>query len=271
MSPADAPFVRPAAPRPPRSRPLRAVVALVLREIATAQGRVAGGYLWAVAEPVAAVALLSMVFALAFTAPPLGQDFALFYASGYLPFMLYMDLAQKTGVALRFSRPLLAYPAVSWIDAIMARFVLNLLTQLVVITVILGGLAALSPDRLALRADLLAQGLGLAALWGLGIGTLNAFLFGWWPIWERLWSIATRPLFIMSGIVFLPEAVPAPWGIWLQANPLVQSIALTRSGLYPGYDPDWTTPLLAGVTALLPLALGLALLRRHAARLLHEM
>lgn len=267
MLPADVPFPRPALARPPS----RAIVALVLREIATAQGRIAGGYLWSVAEPVAAVALLSAVFALAFTAPPLGQDFALFYATGYLPFMLYMDLAQKTGVALRFSRPLLAYPAVSWIDAIIARFVLNLLTQLLVITIMLGGLAVLSSDRLVLRPDLLAQGLGLAAVWGLGIGTLNAFLFGWWPVWERLWTIVTRPLFIISGIVFLPEAVPAPWNTWLQINPLTHAIGLTRAGLYPGYDPVWTAPLVVGAVALVPLTLGLALLCRHASQLLHEM
>lgn len=164
MLPADVPFPRPALARPPS----RAIVALVLREIATAQGRIAGGYLWSVAEPVAAVALLSAVFALALTAPPLGQDFALFYATGYLPFMLYMDLAQKTGVALRFSRPLLAYPAVSWIDAIIARFVLNLLTQLLVIAIMLGGLAVLSSDRLVLQPDLLAQGWGLLRSGGWG-------------------------------------------------------------------------------------------------------
>ena len=146
-------LTRPVARRPP----LRAITALILREVATAQGRVAGGYLWAVAEPVAAVALLSVVFAMAFAAPPLGQSFALFYATGYLPFMLHADLAQKIGVALRFSRPLLSYPAISWIDAILARFLLNLLTQAVIIVVVLGGLAMFVQDRLDLRPDAVAS------------------------------------------------------------------------------------------------------------------
>ncbi len=251
--------------------PFRAISALILREIATAQGRVAGGYLWAIVEPVAAVALLAIVFALAFAAPPLGKDFALFYATGYLPFALYLDLAQKTGVALRFSRPLLSYPAVSWIDAILARFVLNLLTQTVVIALVLGALSGLATDRLVLHPELLAQGLALAAVWGFGVGVMNAFLFGWWPVWERLWSIANRPLFIISGIVFLPEAVPPPFNNWVLANPLTQAIALTRSAIYPGYDVNWVTPLLSASIALIPLAVGLLLLHRHAPRLLHEM
>ena len=60
----------------------RATLALILREMSTSYGRTPGGYLWAVAEPVAAVALLTVVFALAFDHPPIGRDFALFYASG---------------------------------------------------------------------------------------------------------------------------------------------------------------------------------------------
>ena len=45
---------------------LRAISALILREMATAHGRIRGGYLWAVAEPVAAVTLLVLVFSVAF-------------------------------------------------------------------------------------------------------------------------------------------------------------------------------------------------------------
>ena len=54
---------------------LRAISALILREMATAHGRIRGGYLWAVAEPVAAVALLVLVFSVAFEQPPLGRCF----------------------------------------------------------------------------------------------------------------------------------------------------------------------------------------------------
>ena len=67
----------------------RAIGALVLREMATTFGRSPGGWLWAVAEPVAVIALLSFAFSLAFRSPSLGTSFPLFYATGYLPFLLF--------------------------------------------------------------------------------------------------------------------------------------------------------------------------------------
>lgn len=247
---------------------VRATAALVLREMATAHGRVPGGYLWAVAEPVAAVALLAGIFAMAFDQPPLGRDFALFYASGYLPFMLYGDLAQKIGVALRFSRPLLGYPAVTWGDAIAARFVLNTLTHLVIAVLVLGGCLWLAGGPVLVMPGPLALGFGLAALLGLGIGALNAFLFEAAPIWERIWAILNRPLFILSGVLFLPDAVPRPHSGWLEWNPLVHVIAVARAGLYPTYRPDWTAPgFVLGLAALCGVA-GLWALHRRARHLL---
>ncbi|WP_336096903.1 ABC transporter permease [Roseovarius sp. CH_XMU1461] len=246
----------------------RATLALILREMSTSYGRTPGGYLWAVAEPVAAVALLTVVFALAFDHPPIGRDFALFYASGYLPFAYYSDLVQKIGVALRFSRPLMAYPKVSWWDALMARFLLNSLTNLVVIGLVLGAIVALSRTPLRPDAGALAAGLGLAAALGAGFGILNAFLFEAFPIWERAWAILNRPLFILSGVLFLPDAVPRPYDDWIWLNPLVHVIAQMRAGLYSGYAPDALSPGYVLGIAALSLLMGLLLLRRHARQLL---
>lgn len=88
----------------------RTIVALMLREMVTTYGRSPGGYIWAIVEPVAAIALLSFVFSIAFRSPPLGDNFPLFYASAYLPFMLFLDVNNKLATAIKFSRPLLAYP-----------------------------------------------------------------------------------------------------------------------------------------------------------------
>ncbi|MFU1478515.1 ABC transporter permease [Roseovarius sp. C7] len=246
----------------------RATLALILREMSTSYGRTPGGYLWAVAEPVAAVALLTVVFALAFDHPPIGRDFALFYASGYLAFALYSDLVQKIGVALRFSRPLMAYPRVSWWDALMARFLLNSLTNLLVIGLVLGAIIALSQTPLRLETRALAAGLGLAMALGAGLGCLNAYLFEAFPVVERAWAILNRPLFILSGVLFLPDAVPRPYDSWIWANPLVHVIAQVRAGLYPGYAPDALSPLFVLAIAGLTLLTGLLLLRCHARALL---
>jgi capsular polysaccharide transport system permease protein len=85
----------PLRPRPGAEDPwaafLRVQGALILREIATRYGRTPGGFLWAVAEPVAAVLVLTAALSMVVHAPSLGTSFVVFYASGYLPFLLLRD------------------------------------------------------------------------------------------------------------------------------------------------------------------------------------
>lgn len=249
---------------------LRAMCALILREMATTHGRTRGGYLWAVIEPVAAVALLVVVFSVAFEQPPLGRSFALFYASGYLPFMIYSDLAQKVGVALRFSKPLLTYPAVTWWDALCARFVLNTLTHIVVLVLVLGAILLTEPRTLRPDVAQILAGVALAATLGFSLGTLNAYLFEAMPAWERIWAIANRPLFILSGVLFLPDAVPDPYAEWLLYNPLVHVIGMLRAGVYPSYGAIWVDVGFVLEVSAMMLIPALVLLRSNARDLLMQ-
>ena len=153
-----------------------------MREMVTTYGRTPGGYLWAVLEPVAAITLLSIVFSLAFRAPSLGTSFALFYASAFLPFMMFNDIVNKLASALRFSRPLLAYPVVGFLDAIVARFVLNLLTHLLVLVVVLAGIFAFIAPPAIIDVPVILGAIAMAAALSLGVGCLNCFLLTAFPV-----------------------------------------------------------------------------------------
>ncbi|MBB4208469.1 ABC transporter permease [Roseinatronobacter bogoriensis] len=100
---------------------LRAVAALVLREMSTRYGRTPGGYLWAIPEPLGLIVILSLAFSLLARPPALGTSFLLFKATGLMILHAFMVLCGQVGNALTFSRPLLRYPRVAWIDAVMAR------------------------------------------------------------------------------------------------------------------------------------------------------
>jgi capsular polysaccharide transport system permease protein len=227
----------------------------MLREMSTTHGRLPGGYLWAVAEPLAGIALLSAIFAIGFHAPALGTSFPLFYATGLLPFLAFSDITGKLAQALNFSRPLFAYPAVGVADALLARFLLAVLTQIAVASLLLGGILFLNETRATPDMAILAQAAGLLAVLSLGIGTMNCLLIGLLPLWQRIWSIAMRPMFLISGVFFTFESVPLPWRDLLWWNPLVHIVGLVRRGLYPGYDAAYVSP-----AYLLALGLGVALL-----------
>ena len=283
-SPAEtgAPALRPSAPG--SSAPLRAavgqaqvrfrmarvIVALMLREIATRYGRSPGGYLWEIAEPVAGIALLSSVFALTFAMPAIGTNFALFYASGYLVFQMYHDIANKVATSLRFSRPLLAYPAVTFVDALLARLILNVATHLVVVVVVIGGIALIYDLPLVMDVGTVLHALGLTALFAAGLGTLNCFLMMRFPVWERAWSILSRPLFLMSGVFFTYGAMPTQAQHILWYNPLIHAVGLTRKGIYGTYNADYVSPFYVYSVSIVLLFFGLLLLNRHHSRLLES-
>ena len=248
----------------------RSVFALMLREMVTTYGRSPGGYLWAVLEPVAAIALLSFAFSLAFRAPSLGVSFPLFYATGYLPFMLFHDVSAKTAGAIRFSLPLLNFSALTWVDVILARFFLNLFTHLVTAALVIGGLILLLDARATFDMAHVLAGFGLAALLALGVGLINAYLFLAFPAWERVWQVLTRPLFIMSGVFFLFEDLPQEIQGFLWFNPLFHLTGETRRGFYATYPADYVSLSFMLLLALGTGLVGVLLLSRHADGLIHK-
>lgn len=264
--------VIPDQPRTANVRPTasRAIAALILREMSTTHGRSPGGYLWSVIEPLAAITLMSYVFSLILRSPSLGENFSLFYATGYLTYFLFHDMTNKVATAIRFSRPLLTFSVVRISDTIFARATLNALTQLLVIVIVLGTLLFL--DGAQYRVDLASvmKGLSMAAALGLGIGSVNCFLFESFPAWERIWGVLTRPLFIVSGVFFIFEDIPTQFARILWFNPLFHATGEVRRGIYPMYDPDYISEVYAYGVALFAMATGLLLLSRFSEKLLHK-
>lgn len=256
--------------RPRKFRTARTVSALVLREMSTTYGRTSLGYLWALMEPVAGIMLLTLVFSITFHAPPLGTNFALFYASGLMPFMMYMDLSGKIATSLRFSQPLLFYPGVTFVDAILARVVLNIFTELMVFTLVMSGIIIGMDVDVILDVPAILYGIAMAFALAIGVGTMNCFLLTMFPVWERAWAILNRPLLIVSCVLFTLDSVPQPFQDFLWWNPLVQIVGQVRSGIYPTYDANYVSALYVfGVSGVL-LAAGLLLLDRYKSYLIND-
>ena len=238
-------------------------MALVLREMSSSYGRSPGGYLWAVLEPVAGIALLTLIFSTGFRSPPLGDNFAIFYATGMLPFQLFTSVSAAVAASILYSKALLSYPSVTYVDAILGRFILNILTQLVVSCLVFGGILLLFDTRTQLDIMTLLGAFSLAALLALGIGTLNCFLISMVPVWQRIWSVLTRPLFIISCIFFTFESIPMPYRDWLWYNPLVHVVGLARAAFYPSYDAQYASPVYVICVGAISLLVGLIFLHRY--------
>jgi len=253
----------PAQAKPRRFTTVRTVLALVLREMSTRYGRTPGGYIWAILEPLGAILVLSIGFSLVFRTPALGTSFILFYATGYLPFSLYQGLSNTISKATNFSKPLLKYPVVTWLDAILARFFLNSLTEILVSILLLSGILSMTESRAVLNLPSAVEAVMLSMLLGLGVGVLNCALMGLFPLWEMIWSIVTRPLFLASGVFFLFDDMPKFAQEILWYNPLIHIIGLARTGFYATYTASYVSHVYVVGVSLTLLAMGLILMGRY--------
>lgn len=258
-------------PQKPRSfRTSRTLAALLLREMSSTYGRTSVGYLWAILEPAAAIFLLTLVFSATLRTPGLGTSFALYYASGLLPFMAYSEISAKVSQALRFSKPLLAFPVITYVDPFLARGLLGAFAHMVIAMIVYSLIIIGFGLDVILDFPLLLMGYAMAFSMGFGVGVMNSFLFMKFPFWERLWGVLTRPLFFISCIFFLFETVPEPYRSFLWFNPLVHVTGRVREGIYATYEPSYISSIYVFGIALCLITLGFLLLRRHYRDLIHR-
>ena len=242
---------------------MRTISALVLREMSTRYGRTPGGYIWSLLEPIAAILFLSLGFSLVIRTPPLGTSFLLFYTTGFLPFNMYNNISNTTARAINYSKALLKFPAVTWLDAIFARLLLNSLTNVLIMVLLIGSVYFIVDARSTVDVPLAVMAVALSIFVGFAVGTVNCVLLGLFPLWELAWSIITRPLFIASGVLFLYRDLPEGAQQILWFNPIMQITGMMRAAFYSTYDASYASvSYILGVSLAL-LTLGLILMGRY--------
>jgi capsular polysaccharide transport system permease protein len=261
LPPAQSPRVKHGSERPFGS--FRVISALMLREMATRYGKSPGGYAWALIEPLGAILILATAMSFLFRSPALGNSYILFYATGILPFGLYQSVSNNMSRSINFSRALLFYPAVTWADAVAARFFLNILTELLVKVIIFSVVLLMTDSQALLSVGPIMLSVLSCIVFGAGIGMLNCALIGLFPVWMNVWSILTRPLFLLSGIFFLYESVPPVAQTIMWYNPLIHIIGMMRAGFYATYTPTYTSPIYVMSVGLICLFLGTVLMARY--------
>ena len=260
---------RAAAGHPVPLQWLRVLFALVVREMATKFGRSWGGYLWAIAEPLGGIMLLTVAFSFAFRKPPLGTNFALFYATGIIPFFLFsnVDRLGRPGDRLEPRAAHLSGGAARSTRCF-AKFVTDFLTMFVVGVLLYTGIILYYDLPVTLDLAAIFNGFLLMGLLGLGFGTLNCVIYGFWPTWRHVWNVLTKPLFIVSGMFYTFESLPPEAQAMLWYNPLIHAIGLMRSGFYAGYNAGYVAPLYVLGIAGGCFLIGAYLLRRHRSALI---
>ena len=253
-----------------RYRGARAIAALILREMSTTYGRSPGGYVWAILQPVAMIVVLTLAFSFMLRSPSLGTSFLLFYASGFLILRLYSEVSASVGAALSFNQALLAYPSVTFVDTLVARCILSVLTQIMVSAIVLTSILIYEDLRVILDFGFIVEAYFFTILLAVGVGTFNAYMAFSFPVYKTIWGILSRPLFLISCVFYIYEDLPVVAQNILWYNPLVHLTGLMRMGFYASYQPAYISLVYVSLFGAIPMFFGVLLLRRFSKDALYK-
>ncbi len=233
----------------------RVIGALILRETRTTFGTAQLGYFWAIANPALGVAVLVAIFSVIGRLPPFGTSFALFFATGILPYELYRKLSSSLMGAFDANRGLMSYPLVKETDVLFARSLLIIATYVLVMVLFFGTLIVAGLAQFPAYLDEVFLAVAAASLLGVGAGTTNAVILSLFRTWKQIESVLSKPLFFISGIFYIPSAFP-PDIIWMLSwNPVLHVVEWMREGYYSNYNSVvLDKPYLLGFAAALLLA-----------------
>ncbi|HYZ42197.1 MAG TPA: tetratricopeptide repeat protein [Stellaceae bacterium] len=244
----------------------RVIYALIIRETRTRFGDSALGYGWALLEPVMHILMLSLVFAvLMHGRPPIGDHFFIFYYTGIIPYHLFVHTSTNMTYAITSNGSLLQLPLVGTFDVLMARALLELLTDALVAVILLAGFGAMGLG--VMPQDVAAVMVSLLAVWllGVGCGFVNAVVNAFTKSWDKIWAQLMRLLYFCSGIFYVPGMMPDWVRDILAWNPILHAVDWFRSGFFREYEPQWLDRPYLSTVALLAVLAGLGLERglRH--------
>jgi capsular polysaccharide transport system permease protein len=212
--------------------------------------------------------MLSAIFSLMMQGrPPIGTHFFIFYFTGLIPYLLFVHTSSAMSHAVTSNGALLQLPLVTTFDVIAARGLLEIITDVIVAVILLAGFGFIgleaAPDDLWMPSMALLA----TAMFGCGIGFINAVLTVRYRSWDKIWPQVTRLLYFFSGIFYVPGMMP-DWArdalLW---NPLLHAVDWFRAGFYAAYQPHWLDRSYLVILAILLLLCGLALERGMRRRL----
>jgi capsular polysaccharide transport system permease protein len=246
----------------------RVVHALMLRDIKTRFGGTIWGYLITLGWPLSHILLALMINLMMGRLAPYGDSAAIWFSTGIVPFMSFSYMSRFIMQSIAMNRPLLIFPVVNIFDIVLSRAILEVLSSSAVIGILcillyVSGIDFVPPHPYVAFTALMAS-----FLLGLGIGILNAIIMQAMIAWGIAYGLLTVLLWVISGVLFIPDVLPSELRNVLVYNPVLHCVSWFRSAYYEGYGAltlDKVYVLKFGIIALF---LGLALERLVRGRLL---
>lgn len=239
------------------------VRALFHREIKTRFSGYRLGIFWAVLEPLAHIAIFTLVFGMRGRIIANGIDYPVFLITGFIPFFLFTHTTTQVMKAAQSNQGLFGFRQVRPIDTMLARTIVEaFLSVLGFLTLALvfgwAGYNTVPHDLLGF-----VTGWMLTGAIGLGLGMIFCAMVTIFSEFEKFATIGMRILYFLSGVMYSLQMIPQPYRPWFLWNPVLHGIDQVRQSFFYNYPSSETSLTFTATSALALLFTGFSLYSIH--------
>ncbi|MCL1044126.1 ABC transporter permease [Shewanella electrodiphila] len=193
------------------------------------------GISWAVAQPVSFIFVLSYMRSSIEGGETHSIPTFVFMVYGMICIQLFLTTLTSTSGSIKKNKQLFSFRQVQPIASVIAVALFELVNKVVVISVL-----ALIMYFIKIEIsiyDPLRILIYLISIWliALSTGMLFALARAFIPEVDKVRTMLQRPLFFISGVFFSLQDLPENIWIYLQWNPVLHAIELSRLAAYPIY------------------------------------
>lgn len=216
--------------------------AIMLRETRCRYAGDPMGYLWTFIVPLLWIGTLMAFFTLVDRTPSIPVDTSIFIATGVVPYVLFRYTIASMARMANTHRHLVNFNNTRLSDVLIAAAILEYLNALVIFA-LTACLIILCFNYIEIFDPLKTlHGIALTGLFAAASGRLAAILGLVSRTMQRIIPVVLRPMFWISGIFFTATEIPPSLLVYLQWNPLLHAVEITRSGVFLDYSTSFASP-----------------------------
>ncbi len=205
------------------------ILALMFKEFRGRASRGRLGLFWVILDPVSKIIVLSLFWYLARRTEISGVHVALFVAVAVVPFTILSRSLSSISAAIGSNQAYYNYPQVKPIDALIARFMLDMWLLAIGAVLIFFGLGWFMDLHINLQNTMpFIAVLLLAMALGFGISLFNGTYGSLYEGYSRVLGFFRRPLIFVSAVFYTPNDLPAQARYIISWNPIAQIIEYAR-------------------------------------------
>jgi len=238
----------------------RVIFALMLRDIKSRWGSTPA-YVITILWPLAHILILVMIWTALGRVAPYGESNVLWFSISMLPFMACTYAARFLLIGVLASKPLIAFPLIKITDILFSRIIIEILNSVVLVLCIAFWLWLLNVNSMPYDVKQAFFAFSVSIFMGLGMGIVNALIGVVFHMWVTGFMLMMVVLWLTSGIVFDPNAIPIELRNFLYWQPIIHIVEWMREAYFPGYRSLILDKAFAVYYSLLLIVLGLTIER----------